>query len=1633
MAVAIYKITNYDYEAEDKLFSAICDYAHIHFAGTDEHAILIGNYNIKGIKIDAMWVTKGGVRILKFKNWGGHILARENGRWTSDGKMIDDNAGRKNPFEQINIYRSRVAKALEFLGIEGHAISAAIVFLQESDIDATQLSESARRWLTLCDSTHLQEALVFHDGRDLSDTLIFNLPEWLKLEGFEVDKANTSVAYATNSMDTTPEPSTEYFEELETAVSDVSDIKGVYRRYKNVFYKLIDQNTAHVKIVFRGPYPKTDYLLKEKNAPWLTRKHVHNVRVRLRKCSVLSLEDLQDSYLYDLQSLCEFVALVYDVSIPASLTILFPKDKKMDEVRYSAFTDCARMIVSSWDEDYFYGKMESEETEQDIKVAFSSERNDWNYLKDLLSKDCLVNLIRPSWSDNKMSVNAEYIIYEPDYLVDVSAIASCFEQYATSPYVALIKKIKPNMPTQATILGNLAGEVLDQTLHPQNGTVDLRGISHRFMERNALSISNLKVDEQRQLWNDMQRQAVNIANALYIGLPNVMGEIYQPEKVMVEPTFFVEMLGIQGRMDFLQTDGQLILEQKSGKGAFPYDNFVTPRATESHMVQISLYMYILRYAFRHVYEEHKRNLQSFLLYSKYQNSLYSQGFNASGLLFQAFQIRNRMAWCEIQYATHDGFRWLDSLTSDFLNQNHVDNSLWNNWQKPEIDRLLSVIKKTTPLERAYFYRMMKFVANEHMLTKVGSKTKENCGFATKWYASLDEKLTSGNIYASLRLDYPDSGTACPFSILKFSFSETETHDMANFRVGDIVVAYPYEEGTDPDVRKNMVFRCSIEEITANNITLHLRSSQSSTYVFLKDRNLPWAIEHDFFESSYGGLYRGVYAFLTAPKERRDLLLMQREPQIDTSLTTLKSHIPPGFESLALHVKQAKDIFLIIGPPGTGKTSYGLMTTIKEELAEVDSSILLMSYTNRAVDEICEKLIEENIDFIRIGNKLSASKESQPYLLDERVRYMQGVNDVKNAILRTRVFVGTTTSLTSQQILFHQKQFDLAIIDEASQILEPHLLPLLSITHDGMPVIKKFVMIGDHKQLPAVVQQTADESMVQEPILRDICLTDCRLSLFERLLRKYGHDEQITYMLTHQGRMHPDIAQFPNYSFYANKLDVVPRPHQKRTLPIDIEKKNGLDRILATRRVSFIAVDGPKQSPSDKVNQAEADVISAIVMKIYELNRDSFKATETVGVIVPYRNQIATVRNTILRHDIKELADITIDTVERYQGSQRKYIVYGFTVQQYYQLKFLTSNVFEDSDGSIIDRKLNVAMTRAEEGLIMVGNPYILTNNFTFFKLMEFVKSKHGYFEAPIADIITGNFEVPVFDPEDIDLSKATFHLTPEFESIFNEVVYNPVKQLSGTEWPMKVLGRDMRENLNAIGYGRINFSNQLTSLSVFLTPQQQVLLYCYYLMRQHYCSSRNVFLSYREMTKSQIHATSGRVHLFDVGCGPATCGIAFGEIFRDDAPFLTYTGIDISAAMKAMGKDMMEKMWNDLRNVKFLDSLYELSDNYWNSISELPSTIIFNISYFFSNVDGRFSEKLAMNIVKVMRRYTLNKYIFFIQQGVHDTRIASYKVFRKVMEEATDVIVDKNTEFSYRLNGEEKRLPFNHVILISKL
>lgn len=1151
------------------------------------------------------------------------------------------------------------------------------------------------------------------------------------------------------------------YTQLEGACAEGMSTDERYDILRGVFRRAVEQAIANCPIAFVGFFSKVDFCVKEYQIPYTIANLIQMARRDIfpmpNSDRELSDDELERLFPHNIKATA---LLVYWVcgkeEIPESLKSHFPKaDRKNTWGKFSE--NVLRVVVARWDDNFIWAT--EEENNTTLKICYGKDNRiltldgkaDWSYLKTVLWEGAQMNLVRIRMDERGETVMPELIILEPDFLVNITTIASCFETYAESPFVNLINKIKPNVNNRAIFLGNLSGQFLDDTVHGR--VIPFESSIKEFVNKNALSMISCQelIDNFVQFKQDAQVQKRNIEKLIGTDLPKSIGQ-YSKEDVVLEPSFFSEVLGIQGRLDFLCQKGRdvTIIEQKSGKGEFvpfksPGSNPDIPVIRESHKVQLILYRALFNYEFGK-YAEELRHIM--LLYSKYSAGLVLLA-NDQTLLLRAIRMRNLIAWSEIFYAK-EGLDILTTFTPDKLNQKNISGRLWENYVKPQLSALLAPIYSATPLERSYYLRFLRFLENEQLLSKVGNKQKEDSGFASIWNDTLEDKKTAGNIYDGLTVTefrYDDEGSAAISGVV-LKFNEPQSADTTNFRIGDIVILYPYnydKKTRIPNACAQMVHRATIVDIREDEIELKLRNSQTDKgTVENKPEGTLWAIEHDMLESMTGSLYTAMHSFLSAPKSRRDLILSQREPICDTSIHRKGEY--GAFNTLVEHAKQAKDIFLIIGPPGTGKTSYGLVNLLKEELLEEGTNVLLLSYTNRAVDEICSKLVEmrqENpdFDFIRLGSELSCSKEYLDYMLSVKSKKLNSANAVMKMIQATRVFCGTTASLNANISLLGIKHFSLAIVDESSQILEPHLIGLFSAQKDKRCRIDKFVLIGDHKQLPAVVQQTVEESAVSDPELIGINLRDCRLSLFERMLSRFktdkGYDERYVYMLTKQGRMHRDIAEFPNQAFYGNKLDIVPLEHQ--TLPtLRKDSANSIITMLTTHRIAFVAARPTVLSPSAKTNKTEAQMIASTVRAIYELSSDDFDKDKTVGVIVPYRNQISTVRNEIDRYGIPSLHDITIDTVERYQGSQRDFIIYGFTIQQPYQLNFLTNDVFEE-DGMIIDRKLNVALTRARLNLILIGNPVLLNMNITFSNLLDFVRAKGGYIDVPVEDYCNGEF------------------------------------------------------------------------------------------------------------------------------------------------------------------------------------------------------------------------------------------------------------------------------------------------------
>lgn len=622
---------------------------------------------------------------------------------------------------------------------------------------------------------------------------------------------------------------------------------------------------------------------------------------------------------------------------------------------------------------------------------------------------------------------------------------------------------------------------------------------------------------------------------------------------------------------------------------------------------------------------------------------------------------------------------------------------------------IEVLKALSTTEQGYVERMLSFVYREQLAQKVGTQEGQGGAVANLWNMPLTEKRDTGCIFYGLRMLHKEMSSAFSgYDRLTFSIPDMGDDFLPNFRRNDMVCLYTYEG--EPKVCAAILYKGVIEQLSDHEVTVRLNDGQQNPEVF---EDTTYAIEPSFSDRGSTSAIRSLQAFCTASPERRALLLGEREPRRDTTLQLSRSY-HPHYDHILLKAKQVRDYFILQGPPGTGKTSMALRFLVEEELSTLQPplSTLIMAYTNRAVDEICAMLTDAGIDYLRQGSETSCDPRFVDHLLDQVMGESPRMNEVRQRIIDTKVVVSTTATMLSRPFLFQLKHFSLCIVDEASQILDPNIIGILA-----SPQIDRFILIGDHKQLPAVIQQPDDIPT----------LSVCRQSLFERLLgvERKNSRTAFTAILQRQGRMHPDIAAFPNEMFYAQEqLQIVPCPHQEESqLDYPLPSKDQLDDLLKQQRVIFFPSDSGESklsrgvSPSDKVNPEEAHLVADLLHRIWYQYGEHFDIHRTVGVIVPYRNQIAMIRRKIETLGIPALLDISIDTVERYQGSQRDVIIYSFTVQHPYQLDFLTANCFEEN-GKVIDRKLNVAMTRARKQLLMTGNVEILSSNPLFAELIH---------------------------------------------------------------------------------------------------------------------------------------------------------------------------------------------------------------------------------------------------------------------------------------------------------------------------
>ncbi len=1060
---------------------------------------------------------------------------------------------------------------------------------------------------------------------------------------------------------------------------------------------------------------------------------IQRMRRDSNRLSPMSSDDL----LYNCRALALFISYIFGKDIPASLVGKIPVNIRPTEQIPIANYKYIRAIVHTWDGKTLQVSVLNQETGEEyltVDLNNTPEYIDLSYLFQLLQVGMQLNLL--DCSVQKGVIIPRIIVVEPDFLLDISTIAGCFEDYGHHPLLYTVHRLQGRQSTKHTLLGNFAGAALDDIINREDFD-----IGHTFrsnFQEKALDFATTSDFDTAEFKQNAEQQVRNLQ-----GIVEEIFAHFDKDKAILEPSFVCEQLGIQGRVDLMTTDMKLLVEQKSRKNFFIESkgrvrNRYGSIHIEKHYVQVLLYFGILRYNFR--LSPRKTNVA--LLYSKYplpDGLLEVEPLQK--LLFEAIKYRNQVVATEFWIARNGFEKLLPLLRPDVLNTEHLRSKLYLAYQLPQLQALLSPLHRLSPLAKAYFCRMATFAIREQLVGKVGMQEGVGNGAADLWNMPLASKKDTGNIYTNLSIKRKEkSNTLYGYDTITLAIPAQADDFLPNFREGDMVYLYAYDSNQEPDVRKSILFKGVLTDIHTDELTVHLNDGQQNKDIIAGDC---FAIEHTSSDVMGHAALHALYAMTTTTDKRQALLLGQRTPEADLTRRLTRSY-HADYDEVVLKARQAKDYFLLVGPPGTGKTSQALQFLVREQLAENPASnILLLSYTNRAVDEICGMLQDNNIDFIRLGSEFSCNEQYRSHLLQESVASNPQLSSIRKKLVDSRIIVCTTSTLASRPGLYNLKQFDLAIIDEASQILEPNIVGILSETITAqqagekgraVPAIRKFILVGDHKQLPAVVQQARQDAVVTDPLLLDIHLDSCANSLFERLIRteKAAGREQFMGTLRKQGRMHPDIAAFPNRMFYASEqLECVPLSHQKeKKLSYHAPSEDAIDDFLKAHRVIFIPSNDCRQPDvSDKTNREEARIVHDIVRRIYRQTAQTFQPDKTIGIIVPYRNQIAMIRKELEKLDIPLLRKITIDTVERYQGSQRDVIIYSFTIQNGYQLDFLTDNTFIENNQYVIDRKLNVALTRARKQLILTGHEATLRKNSLFSALIDDIRQGGGYLKA----------------------------------------------------------------------------------------------------------------------------------------------------------------------------------------------------------------------------------------------------------------------------------------------------------------
>ncbi|XP_022654405.1 DNA replication ATP-dependent helicase/nuclease DNA2-like isoform X2 [Varroa destructor] len=555
-----------------------------------------------------------------------------------------------------------------------------------------------------------------------------------------------------------------------------------------------------------------------------------------------------------------------------------------------------------------------------------------------------------------------------------------------------------------------------------------------------------------------------------------------------------------------------------------------------------------------------------------------------------------------------------------------------------------------------------------------------------WKYSVERRVNNGTCVASLRLANVSAKKFQDNSQVEIDINSTSNFVCLEGPPGSAINLAPgsYIALSEQDVTFRRVANRlgSVHAVDGNAIYLDLDIDPSGSKTLL-DPNKKYVVDVVNSSSSFGTAYANLIRLLQPEQSRlRKMVVGISKPSFE--LVYPRADIERCMDILTelnesqvravIRLLMAQDYLLLQGMPGTGKTT--IIVAAIRVLVTLGQRVLVTSNTHNALDNILEKLVHCNVDFVRMG------KTSHPIVRQKtneaQLAKATCTAQVKEFYGRQRVFGSTCLGIAHS--VFEKERFDMCIVDEASQVLQPVCLGPLMLA-------KKFLLVGDPKQLPPVIQSKE---------ARRLGLEEC---LFKGLQREDGSN---LVVLNHQYRMNIEIMRLCNSLVYQGELRCGNDKIAEQTLCFadNVDTDGTVDRSAPmspweqrcvsadlSDSVVFVDATGVSEQESSGGSGLSNAGESRIIQRIVQLLTNKGVAASSISAITPFKRQVLQ-----LKADLP--LKVEVSTVDRYQGKENEVILFSCVRTQ------LTANMDQEIMNDV--RRLNVAVSRARRKLILVG-------------------------------------------------------------------------------------------------------------------------------------------------------------------------------------------------------------------------------------------------------------------------------------------------------------------------------------------